>query len=222
MIEVIAVDDHPTTRMGLHILLEITPDIYLVGEAGCGIKALELLPTLKPDILLLDYRLPDMSSPQVSSEVQRMNLRTRVLGFSAYSYEECIIEMLDAGAKGYVLKTEGPNMLIDALMTVARGEIWISPSISSKLLNRTRRELANNSLLSHLELEVLQLLAMGYSNTKIAQSLIISRATVKNHLSHIYTNLAVSSRAEAITWAWSNGIIKEVVDNGMRKIGQSS
>jgi DNA-binding NarL/FixJ family response regulator len=207
MIEVIVVDDHPTMRMGLSILLEITPGIYLVGEAGCGIKALELLPILKPDILLLDYCLPDISGPQVSSEVQRMNLRTRVLAFSAYCNEEYLIKMLDAGALGYVLKTEGPDMLLDALLTVARGETWISPSISSKLLNRTRRELANSSLLSHRELEVLQLLAKGYSNIQIAKSLMISKATVKNHLSNIYNNLAVSSRAEAISWAWSIGLM---------------
>jgi two-component system, NarL family, response regulator DegU len=217
MIEVIVVDDHPTTRMGLHILLEITPGIYLVGEADCGIKALELLSKLKPDILLLDYRLPDMSGPQVSSEVQKLNLRTRVLGFSAYSDEEYIIKMLDAGAQGYVLKNEDPNMVLDAIRTVARGETWISPSISSKLLNRTRRELANHSLLSHRELEVLQLLAKGYSNLQIAESLFISKATVKNHLTNIYNSLSVGSRAEAITWAWSNALIEGEHSQGIKK-----
>jgi two-component system, NarL family, response regulator DegU len=215
MIEVIVVDDHPTTRMGLNLLLENTPDVDLIGEAELGSRALELLSKLMPDILLLDYRLPDMLGPNVSAEVQKLNLRTKVLGFSAYSDEEYIMKMLDAGAQGYVLKTEDPNMVLDAIRTVARGETWISPSISSKLLNRTRRELANHSLLSRRELEVIQLLARGYSNTKIAQSLILSRATVKNHLTNIYKSLAVSSRAEAITWAWSNGLIDREHPEGL-------
>ena len=85
IIEVIVVDDPPTTRMGLHLLLDLTPDVHVVGEAECGIKALEMVSTLKPDILLLDFCLPDMSGPQVSAEVQKLNLRTRVLGFSAFS-----------------------------------------------------------------------------------------------------------------------------------------
>jgi len=85
IIEVIVVDDHPTTRMGLYLLLDDIPDINFMGEAECGIKALEMVSTLKPDILLLDFCLPDMSGPQVSAEVQKLNLRTRVLGFSAFS-----------------------------------------------------------------------------------------------------------------------------------------
>ena len=209
MIEVIVVDDHPTIRMGLFLLLENTHDINFLGEAECGIKALELVSALKPDILLLDYRLPDMSGQQVSAEVQKINFGTRVLGFSAYSDEEYIIEMLNAGAQGYVLKTEGPNMLLDAIRTVARGETWLSPTIANMLLNRTRRELVNQSLLSHREFEVIKLLARGDSNIQIAKSLMISRATVKNHLSNIYRNLGVGSRTEAIIWAWSNGLIEK-------------
>jgi DNA-binding NarL/FixJ family response regulator len=207
VIEVIVVDDHPTTRMGLYLLMENTPDINFLGEAELGFRALELLSRLMPDILLLDYRLPDMSGPEVIAEIQKMKLRTRVLGFSAYSDEEYIIKMLDAGAKGYVLKTDGPNMLLNAIRTVARGETWLNPTVSNKLLNRMKRELANHSLLSHRELEVIKLLARGYSNTQIAKSLVISRATVKNHLTNIYKTLGVCSRAEAITWAWSNGLV---------------
>jgi two-component system, NarL family, response regulator DegU len=211
MIGIIVVDDHPIIRMGINLLLENTLDINLVGEAESGTKAIELIPTLKPDILLLDYRLPDMSGSQVSAEVQKMDLRTRVLGFSAYSDEEYIIEMLDAGAQGYVLKTDGPIMLLDAIRTVARGGTWVSPVLANKVLSRVRRNLANQSTLSHRELEVFQLLAWGYSNIQIAKSLTISKATVKNHLSNIYNKLAVGSRSEAIAWAWSNSLIAKEI-----------
>jgi NarL family two-component system response regulator LiaR len=207
MIDVMVVDDHPVTRMGLKVLLEHTPDINFIAETELGVKALELLSTLEPDVLLLDYRLPDMSGPQVSTEIQKLNLKTRVLGFSAYSDEDNIIKMLDAGAWGYVLKTESPILLLDAIRTVSRGVTWLSPTIANILVIRTRHKPQNHSLLSHRELEVLQLLAKGYSNNQIAKSLTISGATVKNHLSNIYGNLAVRSRSEAITWAWSNGLI---------------
>jgi two-component system, NarL family, response regulator LiaR len=152
-----------------------------------------------------------MPGPKVSANVQKMNLTTRVLGFSAYSDEECIFKMLDAGAQGYVLKTEGPEKLLEAIRTVARGETWVSPTVVNKLLNRSRRELVNHSLLSHREMEVIKLLANGYSNIQIAKSLVISKATVKNHLTNIYNNLGVCSRAEAITWAWSNGLMAKEI-----------
>jgi two-component system, NarL family, response regulator DegU len=208
MIEVIIVDDHHTTRLGLHMLLDYTPDINFAGEAEVGSQALELLSTLTPDILLLDYRMPDISGPQVIGKVQKLGLRTRILGFSGYSNENYIIEMLDAGAQGYVLKTDPPTMLIEAIRTVAKGETWLSPTIANNLLSMKRKEQVNHFPLSHRELEVLQLLAIGYSNLQIAKSLTISRATVKNHLSHIYNSLTVCSRGEAITWAWTNGLIE--------------
>ena len=123
-IEVIVVDDHPTTRMGIHELLDNTQDISVIGDAECGIKALKLVSTLKPDVLLLDFRLPDISGPQITAEVQKQGLKTRVLGFSAFSYEDYIIGMLDAGAQGYVLKTESPDMLLDAIRAVAEEALY--------------------------------------------------------------------------------------------------
>ncbi len=207
MIEVIVVDDHPVTRLGLSLFLNSTQDINVVGEADCGRKALELVSALKPDILLLDHRLPDMSGSQVSAEVQKLDLKTRVLGISGFSDEDNIIEMLDAGAQGYILKTESLNFLQEAIESVARGENWLSPTIAKKVLTRARRDLVNHGALSQRELEVLQLLAKGYRNSQIAKTLVISRATVKNHLSNIYNRLTVSSRAEAIIWAWSHGLV---------------
>jgi DNA-binding NarL/FixJ family response regulator len=163
--------------------------------------------TLNPDILLLDFRLPDLSGLQVTAEVQKLDLKTSVIGFSAFSNVDQIIDMLDAGAQGYVLKTESPELLIDAIRAVARGETWLSPTIANMIFTKMRRDSVNHDILSQRELEVLQLLAKGYSNLQIAQSLVISRATVKNHLTHIYNHLRVCSRAEAIAWAWSNGLI---------------
>jgi NarL family two-component system response regulator LiaR len=206
-IEVIIVDDHPTIRMGISLLMEITPDVNLIGETDNGTKAIELVSTLRPDILLLDFRLPDMSGLQVTKEIQKLGLETKVLGFSAYSDEEDIIELLDAGAKGYILKTESPDMLISAIRAVASGETWLSPTIANKVLARARRNMSSNDILTHREFEVLKLLSRGYSNLEIAKSLVISSATVKNHLNNIYHNLGVCSRAEAIAWAWSNGLV---------------
>lgn len=207
MLEVIVVDDHPITRMGLHLLLENTIDINFIGEAENGIKALELVSALNPDILLLEYRLPDIPGPRVSDEIQRLNLKTRVLCFSAYCDEEYVIKMLNSGAHGYFLKTDPPEMLLDALRAVAKGVTWLSPTIATMFQYRTRKNLENHSLLSYREFEVLQLLANGHSNLQIAKSLVISKATVKNHLTNIYRTLGVCSRGEAITWAWSNGLI---------------
>ncbi len=224
MIEVIVVDDHPVTRLGLSLFLNSTQDINVVGEAECGMKALELVSALKPDILLLDHHLPDMSGAQVTAEVQKLGLKTRVLGFSGFSDEDFIIEMLDAGAQGYILKTESLNFLQEAIKAIARGETWLSPTIASMFLHRGRKKFVDNALLSHRELEVLLLLAKGCSNLQIAKSLMISRATVKNHLSKIYNILAVRSRAEAITWAWSNGFTALEISPKYekKKIGQSS
>lgn len=207
MIRVIVVDGHPIVRIGITALLENTPDIKLIGEAKSGMKALEYTEVLKPDILLLECRLPDMPGPQVCVEIQKMNIRTRVIGFSDFSDEVYIIRLVDAGAQGYVLKTENPTMLLEAIRAVAREETWFSPKITNLILNRMRNKSENRSLLTPRELEVLQLLSRGYSNIQIARSLMISTATVKNHLSSIFNRLAVNSRTEAINWAWSNDLI---------------
>ena len=208
-IRVLLADDHPAVRAGIRGALEKAPDvegkIEVVGEAADGDEALRLIEELRPDVALLDCRLPHLEGAQVAEAIRERELPTRVLALSAYKDDRYVYGMLHPGAAGYLLKEE-------ALETVVGGEEWYSQPVMAKVTAWARRESAAPPGVGGLtgrEMEVLRLLARGWGNKRIAEELVISEGTVKNHVTSIYARLNVHSRAEAVAWAWEHGMMGE-------------
>lgn len=208
-IKVFLVEDHPTTRLGLKMVLEQAEDIEVVGEAESGTEALQKIKTVKVDVVLMDIRLPDIPGDQIAEEIRQMRPHIKLIAFSAFADEEHVMAMLNAGALGYVLKTEPPRVLLNAIRSVARHEPWLSSQAAAVIMNFRRGELAEQPQLSTREEDVLRSLSRGYTNRQIAETLVISEATVKNHLTNIYSKLGVKSRAGAMAWAWQHGLVNQ-------------
>ncbi len=198
-IRVLIVEDHPVTRAGLRAFLEGTKDIEVVAEAECGSDVLELIRSSRPDVVLLDCRLPDMPGEAIAGEIKRQGLPGAVLAFSAFSDKKLVARMMQSGASGYILKAEPPQNILEAIRTVAGGGYWISPRLAGAVaVGREARGTFPGDL-THREWQVLALLAQGKGNTEIADELNISYATVKTDLNVIYSKLGVDSRASAVS-----------------------
>ncbi len=207
-IRVVIIDDHPAIRTGIRSALSKAGDIEVVGEAARGDDALYLIDQLRPDVALMDCRLPGIDGTKVAQMIGAHHLDTRVLALSAYTDEHYVQSMLQAGAAGYLLKEEALDTVIDAIRAVNRGEVWYSREVMSKVADLAR---GTSSVsvgqvgLTDREMGVLRLLARGWDNQRIAKDLHITEGTVKNHVTSIYTKLNVRTRAEAVAWAWRNG-----------------
>lgn len=212
---VLLADDHHVVRSGIRGELERHADMKVIGEAINGEETLRLARRLQPDIILLDVNLPDMSGIQVAERLNQMphpvpNQRSwppSILVLSAYDDKEYVFSLFAAGAKGYLLKDEAPERIAAGIREVMGGSPALSLPVQKVLLSRKPR-LQHD--LSERELEVLALLAKGYTNEELAQALVIAEGTVKNHVTNIYKKLpAVRTRAEAVAWAWENGIVEK-------------
>ena len=210
-ITVVLADDHPVVRTGVKNELSRYADIELIGEAVNGDEALRLTRELAPRVLILDINMPGMRAAQVVREVRSAEAGSHVLILSAYGDLEYVLAMLRAGATGYLLKEEDPSAIVEAIRGVAKGETWLSSSVASSLALSALNERGENARyeLTQREKEVLLLVAKGYDNLKVAESLSISEGTVKNHITNIYDKLGVQSRAEAVAWAWQHGVMAE-------------
>lgn len=204
-IRVLLADDHPTVRIGLRVLLEQAPDVAVVGEAEEGREALTLIEALRPDVAIVDCELPELEGTEVAQAIRRRNLPVRVLALSAYDDDRYVRGMLEAGAVGYLLKEEAPHTIVKAVRAAAGGEGYFSPGVAGKVDAWTRGELPGG--LTRRELDVLRLVAQGYTNTRIAQELEIAERTVGFHVSNILEKLGVASRVEATVWAKDQGIV---------------
>lgn len=209
-IRVVLADDHPVVRSGIRTLLDGADDIQVVGEASDGAEALQLVEELEPDILLLDMELPVVSGVDVARKLAKTERWVGVLALSAHDDEHYIIETLGAGVSGYLTKDEAPEQIVEAVRGVARGENgWLSRRVTAKIVSRVRptaRGLGLVRRLSERELEVLSLMARGLDNEEIAEELVISHGTVKNHVTSIYGKIGVRSRPKAIAWAREHGV----------------
>ncbi len=205
-ISVILADDHPALRIGLRVLLEQTPGVSVVAEAGDGEAALASIVELRPRVAVLDCRLPGRSGAEVAAEVRRQGLPTAVLALSAYSDDQHVLAMLDAGATGYLVKEEAPAAIVTAVRAVAGGQTWFSPAVANKAQAWARGERAGAIALTERESAVLRLLARGKSNKQIARALTVTERTVEFHVGNVLAKLDVTSRVEAAVWAKDHGL----------------
>ncbi len=203
---IIIVDDHEVVRLGLKSLLDHHPQFEVVGEAGNAKDAIELVGQLKPDIVLMDIRLPGTSGIEACEEVTRNYPETRVVMLTSYAEDEMLFSAIRAGASGYVLKQIGGDDLIRALEAVGRGEALLDPAVTQRVFQEVRRAVKEEEAsafanLSQQERHVLLLVSEGKTNREIAKALFLGEGTVRNYVSSILSKLGVSNRAEAAAYA---------------------
>ena len=207
------VDDHAVVRSGLRMLLEGQKDIEIVGEAENAKGALEDAILLKPDVILMDIGLPDMSGIEATREIKKRVADTSIVALTIHEDEEYFFKMLEAGASGYVPKRAAPEELLTAIRAAANGQVYLYPSMAKLLVRdylhgeRPSGEQASSELTDR-EHEVLTYLAEGENNESIATSLVISPKTVARHRENIMRKLNLHSRAELVRYAIRKGIIK--------------
>jgi DNA-binding NarL/FixJ family response regulator len=201
-IRVLIVDDHPIVCQGIHNLLDSAVEITVVGEAYSGTQALEMFQSLKPDVMLLDMELSDMSGVDVIKQMTGVESAPRVLGLSSYDDREFISQLLSNGASGYLLKDEVPQQIVEAIRGVARGETgWVSRKVAAKLSQILQKEKEGGSELTPRELDVLRYVVEGKTNGEIGMTLGISEKTIEKHLDTIFRKLGVVSRVQAAVLA---------------------
>ncbi len=196
MIRVLLVDDHPVVRAGLVGILAGEPDLEVVGEAASAAEAVAAARATRPDVVLMDLRMPGGDGVCATTEVLRVVPATRVLVLTTYENDGDILRAIEAGATGYLLKDAARSELLNAIRAAARGETVLAPTVATRLVDRLRRPTAD---LSAREVEVLRLVAKGLSNADIGRELSISEATVKTHLLRTFNKLGVSDRTAAVT-----------------------
>ena len=213
-IRLLLVDDHAVVRSGLRMLLESEDDVEIVGEAGTAGEALESVTTLKPDIVVMDIGLPDLSGIDAAREIKSRRPETAIVALTIHEDEEYFFKMLEAGASGYVPKRAAPDELLTAIRAAAVGEVYLYPSLAKLLVRdyltqeqQTRSENMLNGLTAR-EQEVLAHLAEGASSVDIAEALNISPKTVARHRENIMHKLNLHSRTELVKYAIRKGIIR--------------
>jgi len=203
---ILLVDDHEVVRLGLKALLQRYPQFEVVGEAATAREAVDLVATLRPDVVIMDIRLPGTSGIDACAEITARFPQTRVLMLTSYAEDEMLFAAIRAGAAGYILKQIGSDDLVRALEAVARGESLLDPAVTQRVFQEVRRavrdeEAAAFAALSQQEKYVLLLVSEGKTNREIAQILFLGEGTVRNYVSSILSKLGVSNRAEAAAYA---------------------
>lgn len=214
-VQILIVDDQSLFREGLRTLLTVQPDFEVVGEAGNGEEALRMAVRLKPDIILMDLRMPVMDGVTATQRLSKSLPHSKVIVLTTFDDDEYVFDGLRAGAVGYLLKDVSSDKLFEAIRAADRGEYFLLPSITAKVMAEFSRlsRMAPSSPgpleepLSPRELEILQLVATGASNREIADNLVIAEGTVKNHLTNILGKLNVKDRMQAVLKAREYGLI---------------
>jgi len=206
VIRLLLADDHPVVRAGLRAVLETEADFQVVAEAPTAEQAITLAAELDVDAVLMDLQFgAGMHGSAATAVITARPAAPHVLVLTTYDTDADILASIEAGAVGYLLKDAPPEELATAVRTAAAGKSALAPAIALRLMDRMR---APDAALSRREIEVLQLVADGHSNLQISQQLFLSQATVKSHLAHIYTKLAVDSRTAAVAAATTRGLIR--------------
>jgi len=213
-IRLLLIDDHQVVRQGLRMMLDGEPDLEIVGEADTASQGLIETTRLKPDVVLMDIGLPDMSGIEATKEVKRLAPEVAVVALTIHEDEEYFFKMLEAGASGYVPKRAAPDELLTAIRVTAGGEVYLYPSLAKLLVQdylgegQTSRQESSLNLLTDREKEVLTLLADGLSNSEIGEQLCISPKTVARHRENIMAKLNLHSRTDLVKYAIRKGIIE--------------
>lgn len=209
-LRVLVVDDHPLFRFGLCTVLSSAPTVSVVGEAANGRDAINAAAALRPDVIVMDLHLPDMSGVDATREIVGERADTAVLVLTMFNDSESVFAAMRAGARGYLLKGSGQDEIVRAVHSVGRGEAIFGPDIATRVLGYFNAPPDATGLvfpeLTSREREVLGLIAEGRSNSYIATSLSLSPKTVRNHVSSIFTKLQVADRAQAIVRARKAGL----------------
>ena len=205
MTTVLLVDDHPVVREGLRAMIDAETDLTFIGEAGSGAEAVAMAETLRPDVILMDLRMPNVDGVTATERILAALPDTRVLVVTTYECDADILRAVEAGAAGYLLKDVSRAELANAVRDAARGKTVLAPSVADRLARWVRQPAP--VALSGREVEVLALVAKGKTNAEIGSSLHISQATVKTHLLRAFNKLGVSDRTAAVTTAMSFGLL---------------
>jgi DNA-binding NarL/FixJ family response regulator len=214
MISVLLVDDQTLVRQGVRSLLDLSDEIRVVAEAADGQLALQMIPEVRPDVVLLDMRMPNMSGLDVLNAMKDREGMPPVIILTTFDDDQLVLAGMKAGAKGYLLKDVSLEQLVDAVKTVAGGGSLVAPVVTQRLLSGLKNmqndfaSLDRPDPLTDRETEILRLMASGYSNKEIANSLGVAEGTVKNHVSNILSKLGVRDRTRAVLKAFELGIVQ--------------
>ena len=213
MVRVLLVDDQELMRMGFRMVLDAQDDLEVVGEAGDGLRAVELAESLRPDVVLMDVRMPELDGVEATRRIVAVET-AKVLVLTTFDLDEYALAALRGGASGFLLKDTPPDDLVSAVRSVASGDAVVSPNVTRRLLDRflggSGGELRDASVLDALterEREVLGYVAKGLSNTELAERLFLSEATVKTHIGHILSKLELRDRVQAVVLAYETGLV---------------
>ena len=214
-IRVVVADDQGMVRTGFSILLNAQPDIEVVGEAVNGREAITRVAELRPDVILMDVRMPVLDGLQATRQIAAVDDAPRVLVLTTFDLDDYVYEALRAGASGFLLKDASAGELAEAVRVVAAGDALLSPGVTRRLIAEfarlgapraaTRKSLEG---LTDRETEVLALVARGLSNVEIAAHLVVAEQTIKTHVSRVFMKLALRDRAQAVVFAYENGLVR--------------
>ena len=218
-VRVLIADDQALVRAGFRMVLEVEDDITVVGEAANGEQAVHSAQRLKPDVVLMDIRMPELDGIAATRQIAGADhgpagSRSRVLILTTFDLDEYVYDALGAGASGFLLKDSPPEQLVTAIRVVARGESLLAPSVTSRLIEQFARTRAPHrepapalDELTSRELEVFTLIARGLSNAEIAEALVVSDSTVKTHVARLLAKLGLRDRVQAVVLAYESGLV---------------
>jgi DNA-binding NarL/FixJ family response regulator len=214
-IRVLIVDDQALVRAGFRMILEAQADLDVVGEAGDGSAAIDAVRTLRPDVVLMDIRMPGVDGIEATRRLTAAGVPVKIVILTTYDLDEYVFDALAAGASGFLLKHVPPEELVHGVRVVAGGEALLAPTITKRLIEEFARQRApvratgtDLKTLTERELEVLKLLGRGLSNPEIARELKVGEATVKTHVAHVLDKLELRDRVQAVILAYEVGLIK--------------
>lgn len=208
---VIVVDDQTVVREGMVLLIDLLPDVDVVGSAADGVQALQLVDETRPDVVLMDLRMPRMDGIEATAQIRQRHPDVQVVVLTTYADDDSVFPALQAGAHGYLTKDARADEIAAAIAKVRRGEAQLDSDVQRRLLERITRQprpepAAHPDGLTAREAEVLRLIAAGRSNGEIAKTLFITQATVKTHINNLFAKAGLRDRAHAVTYAYRHGL----------------